>query len=151
MGGLTSRPRPRRGAVRRADAGRRRAYHRGRRAELLCALWLRLKGYRILARRFRSAAGEIDIVARRGPVLAFVEVKARPTAAAGQWAIGPRQQRRLTRAAEAFLAARPDLAAVTAGGFVRFDVMIATPWRWPRHVVNAWWSSASSSRPGPWP
>ena len=63
---------------------RRTAYLFGQKAETLAALWLRLKGYRILARRFRAPPGEIDLVARRGRVLALVEVKARADLAAGK-------------------------------------------------------------------
>ncbi len=67
---------------------RRQAYVRGRRAEALAAWWLRLKGYRILARGFRVAAGEIDLIARRGRLIALIEVKARPSleeAGAARW------------------------------------------------------------------
>ena len=93
-----------------------------------------LRGYRILGRRLRSPVGEIDIVARRGAVLAIVEVKARPDSAAAAEAVTPRQQERLIRAAGWVVAGRPDLAAMQ----VRFDVMLVTPWRWPQHVVDAW-------------
>ena len=106
----------------------------GRRAELLCRLALWLKGYRLVAVRARTPLGEIDIVARRGPVLALVEVKARPDAGAAAAALRPRQQARLVRAANALIAGRPDLAALS----VRFDLMLVTPWRWPRHLPDAW-------------
>ena len=117
---------------------RKRAERRGRRAEMLCVLALRLKGYAIVARRHVSGrglgAGEIDIVARRGSRLAFVEVKARPTLAQAAEAVGRHQRRRLGRAAAAFLARRPELAGLAA----RFDVMLVAPWRWPRHMIDAW-------------
>ncbi|MCB2102941.1 MAG: YraN family protein [Rhodobacterales bacterium] len=109
---------------------------RGRRAEGLCVLALRLKGYRILARRLKTPAGEIDILARRGRVLAVVEVKTRAAAAAALEAVTPRQRQRLARAAEALTALRPDLFA--DGPDLRFDVMAVTPGRWPRHLADAW-------------
>ncbi len=115
-------------------AERHRAWRRGRWAEGVCAAALILRGYRILGRRLRSPVGEIDIVARRGAILAIVEVKARPDSAAAAEAVTPRQRERLIRAAGWVVAGRPDLAAMQ----VRFDVMLVTPWRWPRHVVDAW-------------
>jgi len=94
---------------------------------------LRLKGYRILARDVRTPVGEIDIVARRGPVLAFVEVKARRSAAETD-VVGVRQQKRIVRAAEAFLSRHPTLTDLD----VRFDIMLANPWALPTHVTDAW-------------
>jgi len=113
---------------------RRAAFRRGHRAELFCLWHLRLKGYRILARRYRGVAGEVDLIARRGRVLAAVEVKIRPNFATAVEAIGPRQRQRVTRALAQFLAGRPDLAKLAP----RFDVMLVTPWRWPVHIVDAW-------------
>lgn len=113
---------------------RRRAYLSGRRAETWAAWLLRLKGYRILARGFRLPVGEIDLVARRGPILAIVEVKRRASLAAGLEAISPRQRRRLARTAEAFQAQRPRLAALR----LRFDVVIIIPRALPRHIMDAW-------------
>jgi len=115
-------------------AARHRAWRRGRWAEAACAATLILRGYRILGRRLRSPVGEIDIVARRGAVLAIIEVKARPETAAAAEAVTPRQRERLIRAAGWLVAGRPDMAAMQ----VRFDVMLVTPWRWPQHVVDAW-------------
>jgi putative endonuclease len=113
---------------------RQAAERRGRWAETLAALRLRLAGYRIVARNFRSPAGEIDLVARRGDTLVFIEVKARPTHDAAAEAILPRQQARIRRAAEAFLALQPELATFS----LRFDAILILPWRAPRHVVDAW-------------
>lgn len=113
---------------------RREAWRRGRRAELLCLISLRCRLYRILARRYRVAAGEIDLIARRGRVLAAIEVKARPDAATGNAAVLGRQRRRIARALEHFLATRPDLAALDT----RFDVMVVVPRHWPRHLPDAW-------------
>lgn len=116
--------------------GRRRAERRGWRAEALCRLALRLRGYRVLARRWRCPLGEVDIVARRGAVLVFVEVKARETLAEGLAAISPAQRRRVEAAAAAFLAGRRDPGAAPAS--VRFDVMVVVPRRWPVHLRDAW-------------
>ena len=115
-------------------ARRQSAWRRGLWAETACAAALVLRGYRIVARRLRSPVGEIDIVARRGAVLAIIEVKARPDAGAAAEAVTPQQKQRLIRAAGWLVAGRPALAALQ----LRFDVMLVTPWRWPRHVVDAW-------------
>jgi len=117
-----------------ADPARLRARRRGRFAEGLCRWHLRLHGWRILAADWRCPSGEIDIVARRRGVLAMIEVKSRPDHAAGVYALQPRQRRRIVRTAEAFLLARPDLAART----VRFDVMVVMPRRLPLHLQSAW-------------
>ncbi|MGS1017311.1 YraN family protein [Allosphingosinicella humi] len=112
---------------------RRRAERGGRRAESLAALWLRLKGWTILARRLRTPVGEIDLVARRGRTLAFVEVKARATAEAGAQALDEYRLRRVVAAAEASAArfARP-------GDTLRIDAMFIVPGRLPRHMPNIW-------------
>lgn len=113
---------------------RRRAETRGRVAETLAVLLLRLKGYRILARRLRLPAGEIDIVAARGRTLAFIEVKARGDMVAATWSVTPRQRRRLLGAAGQFMARDPR----HGGADMRFDLMLVAPRSWPRHVVDAW-------------
>jgi putative endonuclease len=117
-------------------AERRKAAERhGRRAEALAALLLRLKFYRILARRVRTRAGEIDLVARApSGLVCFVEVKARGDEAQASDAIGARQQGRIARAAALYLAGRPELAHRG----VRFDVIAVLPGRWPRHLRDAW-------------
>jgi putative endonuclease len=113
---------------------RGRAQRRGRLAELLCRWHLRLHGWRIVAADWRCPSGEIDILARRGGVLAIIEVKTRSDLAAAAAAVLPRQRRRIARAASAFLLARPDLAALAP----RFDVMLVAPLRPPRHLMDAW-------------
>jgi len=118
----------------RVRSARLRAQRRGRAGELLCRWHLRLHGWRIVARDWRCPAGEIDIVARRGKVLAVIEVKARGNVAAAADAVLPRQRRRIARAASAFLLARPDLAELMP----RFDVMLVAPLRPPRHLPDAW-------------
>jgi putative endonuclease len=115
-------------------AARRRAYARGRRAESLAAWWLRLKGYRILAQGWRSPVGEIDIVARRGHILAVVEVKRRDSLAGAGEAISHRQQRRLQRAATLFVQRHPELAGLD----LRFDAVLMVRHHLPRHLPDAW-------------
>jgi putative endonuclease len=116
-----------------ATAERRAAERRGRRAETLAAWLLRLKGYRVLARRHRTAVGEIDLVVRRGRVVAFVEVKARGTLAEAAEAVTAAGRGRIARAAALWLAAHPEAAALT----LRFDVVVAAPGRLPRHLAGA--------------
>ena len=108
------------------------------RAGAFVAALLRLKGYRVLARRFAlrpgTGAGEVDLIARRGRTLAFVEVKTRADLDVAALAILPEQRRRIVRAAEAFLAGRPDLSGLE----VRFDAILVAPGRLPRHLPGAW-------------
>lgn len=116
------------------SSDRRRRETAGRRAEDICAWYLRLKGYRVLARRFRTPIGEIDIIARRGPVLAMIEVKARPSTAEAIESVSARQRQRIARAALVFLQKHPDLVDKD----LRFDVMLVTPWHRPHHLIDAW-------------
>lgn len=113
---------------------RRRAERTGRLAERLAAGWLRLKGYRVVARGYRCPVGEIDLIVRRGRILAFVEVKARRTEAAAADSLVPRQRRRIARAAEAFVRTRPDLAGMDW----RFDLVYMGAGGRPRHLADAW-------------
>jgi putative endonuclease len=129
---IPDQPRPRRAVA--DPRSRRRAQRRGRLAELLCRWHLRLHGWRVLATDWRCPAGEIDILARRGAVLAVVEVKTRGDLVIAANAIAPRQRRRIARAASAFLLTRPELAGLA----LRFDVMLIAPHRLPRHLVDAW-------------
>jgi len=113
---------------------RQQARRRGRVAEAMCRWHLRLRGWRIVASGWRCPSGEIDILARRGKVLAIVEVKSRGDLDSAAEAVLPRQRRRIARATSAFLVSRPDLAALAP----RFDVMLVTPFRPPRHLADAW-------------
>ena len=110
------------------------SYGTGLSAEALCRLALRLKFYRIIASRYRSPLGEIDIIAMRGKTVALVEVKARASAREAVEAILPRQQARVANAARDFLAHYPRLN----GHNIRFDIMVVTPRRWPQHIADAW-------------
>ena len=112
---------------------RQEAEQRGRGAETLACWYLRLKGWRILARRARVVGGEVDIVARRGRTLAFVEVKARSTEAAAAFALDDWRLRRVAVAAE-----RLTPRYLRDGDDVRIDALFIVPRRWPRHLANVW-------------
>ena len=114
-------------------AARRAADARGRRAETVAAWWLRLQGYGILARRVRTAAGEIDLVARRGRCLVFVEVKARGRTSDAGWALTPFRLRRVGRAAESLVARYG-----TGCTEIRLDAIIVRPWSWPERRRGVW-------------
>ena len=109
------------------------AFKSGISAESKAALYLVARGYRILARRFRTPAGEIDIVARRRGVLAFVEVKARASFDEAAEAVTGRQQRRIVDAAQYWLAARPQ----DGTGDIRFDAIFVVPGKLPKHLTSA--------------
>ena len=115
-----------------ASQERQRRYRVGRWSETAAALLLRAKGYRILARRYRSPVGEIDLIARRGKRLAFVEVKRRRRTDEGIEAITPRLQTRLARAAEHWLARHAAFQALD----IAVDVIVVTPWRLPLHMPD---------------
>jgi putative endonuclease len=108
-------------------------YCKGVMAETLCQLTLRLKGYGILAMRYRSQRGEIDILAKRSNMIAEIEVKARPTEHDAMESDLPSQRQRIAKAACDFLVQQhrpnPNL---------RFDIMLFMPRRWPTHIVEAW-------------
>ncbi|EQB10625.1 YraN family protein [Sphingobium lactosutens] len=112
---------------------RAQADQRGRQGERIAAWWLRLKGWQIVGRRMRTRAGEVDIVARRGAMIAFVEVKARANAAELDLAI---DERRLARVAAAAEILWHDLAK--PGDDMRIDVILLAPGRPPRHLANVW-------------
>jgi putative endonuclease len=112
---------------------RRAAETRGRDGETRAAWFLRLKGWRILDKRVRTPAGEIDLVAKRGKLIAFVEVKTRATAAELDYAIDEFRLSRVAAAAEYLM---PRYA--TNGEDIRVDVILIAPGTLPRHIENAW-------------
>ena len=112
---------------------REAAEKRGRGAETIACWYLRLHGWRILARRARVPGGEVDIVARRGCTLAFVEVKARASEEAAAFALDEWRLRRVVVAADR-LAQR----YIREGDDVRIDALFVVPGRWPKHLVNVW-------------
>jgi putative endonuclease len=116
-----------------AAAERVAAFQTGLSAEARAAAYLMAKGYRILAKRFRTRYGEIDLVARRRDLLVFVEVKARASLDDAAYAVTPRQQRRIIDAAQAWLMAHPEHAELD----LRFDAMLIAPRRLPRHLLAA--------------
>ncbi len=112
---------------------RREAEQRGRGAETLACWYLRFKGWRILARRARVPGGEVDIVARRGRTLAFIEVKARATEEAATFALDRYRLRRVAVAAE-----RLTSKYMREGDDVRIDALFVVPRKLPRHLANVW-------------
>lgn len=105
------------------------SHRMGHRSEWLAAAWLMARGYQVLGFRLKTRAGEIDILARRGKVLAVVEVKRRATIEAALTALGPDQYDRLLAAGRAVLRQRPSLA----GHVLRIDMVALAPRRFPRH------------------
>lgn len=116
-----------------APEARKRAERRGRWSEWTAALFLMLKGYRILAMRYRVRAGEVDIIARRGELVAFVEVKARRDLMAAVDAVTFASQDRIRAAGDHWIARQPDAARLS----LRYDIVAITPWKLPRHYQGA--------------
>jgi putative endonuclease len=112
---------------------RQQAEKRGHKAETAALLFLRLKGYRLLARRFKSHHGEIDLIMRRGKTTAFIEVKARPTHDEAVIAVTAYQSKRISAAASLWMA-RDQIAAQN---FCRFDIVAVNAYLWPKHIENA--------------
>ena len=112
---------------------RREAEKRGRGAETIAAMYLRIHGWRILARRARVPGGEVDIVARRGRTLAFVEVKARGTEESAAFALDEWRLRRVAVAAGRLMPRYMD-----GVDEVRIDAIFIVPFRWPKHLENVW-------------
>jgi putative endonuclease len=112
---------------------RQAAEKRGRRAENIAAWWLRLQGWRIVGQRVRNPRGEVDLVARRGKTLAFVEVKGRVKDADLATAIDAHRLKRVAAAAESLIG-KYGVGAQN----IRIDVILVAPWRLPRHLVNVW-------------
>ena len=113
---------------------RQHAYQRGHAAEHRCALLLSLEGWRILARRYCSSVGKIDLIAKRGKIVTAIEVKAWHSLMEALEAVMPHQRHRTERAAAAFLSQHPKWRNLD----FRFDVMAAIPRQWPKHVTDAW-------------
>jgi putative endonuclease len=126
-------PRPRPLTPRAPRPERQVAFRLGISAESRAAALLIAKGFRILARRYRSPVGEIDIVARRRHLLVFVEVKARERLDDAAWSVTERQRGRIVAAAEAWLADHPDASIRD----IRFDAMLVAPGHVPRHIPAA--------------
>jgi putative endonuclease len=112
---------------------RQKAWRRGHLSEYLAAAFLLLKGYRILAVRHRTKLGEIDIIARKGDLVVFVEVKARKGEQAAVDAVSYGTQRRIRAASDLWLARQRDHAVLSQ----RYDIVAILPGRWPRHFIDA--------------
>jgi putative endonuclease len=115
------------------------AHRDGHRGEALAAWWLKLRFYRILARRYRTPVGEIDLVAERFGTIVFVEVKTRARTGSEADTLASINRSRILRAAALWQARHPRLAGLPC----RFDVIFLAPGRWPRHVVNAFDASGT--------
>ena len=118
---------------RRATSSRKAAENRGREGERRAAWWLWLKGWKLLDRRVRTPAGEVDLVVRKGNLVAFVEVKTRATVAELDFAIDERRLSRVAAAAEVLM----ERYAGPADD-IRVDVILIAPGALPRHIENAW-------------
>ena len=115
-----------------ATAKRVEAYRYGHRAEFLASLALMLKGFRIVARRYRTPLGEIDLIARRGDLVLIVEVKARATLVAAMDAVNRNSEHRIEGAADLWLSRQRHAGRLS----LRFDLVAILPRRWPVHVPN---------------
>lgn len=115
------------------SAKRLKAFRKGHLAEYKAALALALKGYRVLAVRYKTRAGEIDIIARRGDLIVCAEVKARHTDMAAIFAVSSASQARIRSASDIWLSkqVRPERYSI------RYDIIAVSPWRWPRHYPDA--------------
>jgi putative endonuclease len=114
---------------------REQAERRGRTAEVIALWYLRCKGYRLLARRFKVPQGEIDLIMRRGDTTVFLEVKSRRTVDDAMFAVTPWQTKRIASASAAWMAR--DQAS--NAGFCRFDIVAVPPYLWPTHIENAFY------------
>ena len=112
---------------------KRKALRRGRTSEYVAAVFLMLKGYRILALRHRTRLGEIDIIARKGDLAVFVEVKARRGEAVAVDAVSAMAQKRIRAASDLWLARQADQGRLSQ----RYDIVAIMPGRLPRHFIDA--------------
>lgn len=115
------------------NAGRKKAQKYGLFAETFAAFALRFKGYKIVARNYKTKLGEIDIIARKGDLVAIVEVKARKTLQASVDSIGFQSTQRIENAADLWLAKQPDAHLIS----MRFDIVAVQPRKWPVHIEDA--------------
>jgi putative endonuclease len=112
---------------------RRAAYRHGLAAEAAAAALLLAKGYRLVARRYKTPLGEIDLIVKRGSTIAFVEVKARALTRDALESVGRFAERRIVDAADLWLARHPDAAGLD----MRYDMVVVAPWRLPMHLPDA--------------
>ena len=119
--------------MRERSRGRREAYRHGHVAEAAAMLFLLAKGFRPIARRYKTPLGEVDLIVKRGRLIAFVEVKARALERDALESVGPASEKRIVDAADLWLAKHP----AAAGYDFRYDMVVLVPWRLPRHVPDA--------------
>lgn len=119
--------------ARRGTDERRRAFRRGILSEYVAAFYLILHGHRIVALRYRTKAGEIDLIARKGDLVCFIEVKARMSTQASVFAVGGDTQRRIRNASMAWLSRQPDAGRLS----LSYDIIAVRPWRLPVHFRDA--------------
>jgi putative endonuclease len=119
--------------MRERSRGRREAYRHGHVAEAAAMLFLLAKGFRPIARRYKTPLGEVDLIVKRGRLIAFVEVKARALERDALESVGRGSEKRIVDAADLWLAKHP----AAAGYDVRYDMVVLLPWRLPRHVPDA--------------
>ncbi|MCP5381145.1 MAG: YraN family protein [Kordiimonadaceae bacterium] len=119
---------------------KRKAYRWGQFAELFASLLLRLKGYSIVARRYKTRVGEVDIIARKGTLTIFCEVKARNDYSKAAYSLSQKQINRINRAAEYYMAHLKSGSDHNnyENNIYRCDMILIIPWRWPVHIKNAW-------------
>lgn len=120
------------------DPRRRKAEQAGRQAEETAAEFLIARDWEILATRVKTRSGEIDLIARKGEVTAFIEVKARASRDAALYAVTPRQAKRIIAAANYWIAANPEALS----GDCRFDIILVSPYLLPEHIENAFGAEA---------
>ena len=113
---------------------KQKAYQLGKWAVYIAAAMLIFKGYRILTLRYKATHGEIDVIARRGRTIAFIEVKARKSLTAGKESVTAKQRERISNAATQFMKQRPRLSNLTS----RYDIVVITPKSFPKHITSAW-------------
>jgi putative endonuclease len=111
------------------------AEKRGRWAEVIALWYLRAKGYRLLARRYKSPVGEVDLIMRKGETTAFIEVKARKSVDDAIMSVTPWQSKRIARGAASWMGRDPKAAQ----GFCRFDIVAVPASLWPTHIENAFY------------
>lgn len=123
-----------------ADNKKIKAYKLGHYAEFIAAFYLRIKGYSIVMRRYKTGVGEIDIIAQKGPLTIFCEVKARKDYRAAVESISNRQKERISRAAEYYMShlKTDHKNNKIENKLYRCDAILIIPWQWPVHIKNAW-------------
>lgn len=117
----------------RSKSDRRSSFFKGMTAEYIAALWLILHGYRLVHRRFQTKSGEIDLIARRGALTIFVEVKARKEIQMGIDSVTYETQNRIKAASDIWLSKQQNAQLLSQ----RYDIIVVVPWKLPQHFIDA--------------